>query len=338
MRIAIVNDMLIAIEALRRVLATVPEYELAWVARDGAEAVAKSAIDTPDLILMDLLMPGMDGVMATRQIMTRSPCAIVLVTATVSGYGAKVFEAMGYGALDAVNTPILGTRGHTESGTELLAKIAMVGKLIGKSAHTKAQRLISPPQLPLTKAVPPLVVIGASTGGPQALRSILSQLPENFPGAVVVIQHIDAQFAPGLADWINQQTQVEVAIAQAGCSLSPGKVVIAGTNNHLILRPDLTLAHTAEPRHCTYRPSVDVFFKSVAEHWPEKGVGVLLTGMGKDGAAGLQALRAANWYTIAQDQASSIVYGMPKAAVELGAAVEVLSVQAIASAMMKAVR
>src|SRR3989442_12517502 len=131
MRIAIVNDMLIAVEALRRVVSGAPGYQVAWMARDGAEAVVKCAADTPDLILMDLIMPGLDGVEATRQIMMESPCAILVVTATVSGNAPKVFEAMGFGALDAVNTPVLGAHGKLEGATALLNKIATIGKLIG---------------------------------------------------------------------------------------------------------------------------------------------------------------------------------------------------------------
>lgn len=337
MRIAIVNDMLLAVEALRRVVATVPEYEVAWVARDGAEAVTKAAQDTPDLILMDLLMPQLDGVAATRQIMAQSPCAIVLVTATVSGHGAKVFEAMGYGALDAVNTPILGPQGQGASGTELLAKIAMVAKLIGKSPSHKSRSPHPVKPVSFAQPMPPLVVIGASTGGPQALRTILSHFPANFPAAVVVIQHVDAQFAPGLTEWLNQQTALPVQIAQHGQSLQASTVSVASTNHHLIVQADLTLAYTPEPTHCTYRPSVDVFFNSVAAHWPRRGVAILLTGMGKDGALGLKSLYAAGWHTIAQNRETCVVYGMPKAAVELGAAKEVLPLSAIAPACMEQV-
>ncbi|MDZ7969621.1 MAG: chemotaxis response regulator protein-glutamate methylesterase [Nostoc sp. DedSLP03] len=322
MRIAIANDMFMAVEALRRAVVKIPGYKLAWVAYDGAEAVSKCAADTPDLILMDVLMPSMDGVEATRHIMRQSPCAIVMVTASVNRYAAKIFEAMGYGALDAINTPILGDDG-------LLNKIATIARLIGKSSHRRS------PPVHHSKSLPPLIVIGASTGGPQALKTILCQFPQDFPAAVVIVQHIDAQFVQGFAAWLNEQIPLPMQLAIAGSTPQPGKVLLAGTNLHLVMRPDLTFGYDKEPLHFFYRPSIDVFFKSVAKNWTGKGIGALLTGMGGDGAQGLKQLREAGWHTIAQDRKTCVVYGMPKVAVELKAAVEVLPVEAIASACIK---
>jgi CheY-like chemotaxis protein len=213
LRIAIVNDRPIAIEALRRVIVSVPHYTIAWIAESGTEAVTQAAIDRPDIILMDLLMPGLNGVEATRQIMAQSPCAILLVTGTVSSLGGLVFEAMGYGALDAVNTPILGRQGQAENGSELLRKIDTIARLIGKSSRS----VFTP--IPHRSVPPPLIIIGASTGGPQVLRSILKQFPAQFPAAIVIIQHIDAQFAPGFVDWLNQQIPLPAQIARTGDSL-----------------------------------------------------------------------------------------------------------------------
>ncbi|MGK7905298.1 MAG: chemotaxis response regulator protein-glutamate methylesterase [Hormoscilla sp.] len=333
MRIAIVNDMLMTVEVLRRVLATVPDYELAWVARNGAFAVAKCAVDCPDLILMDLLMPVMDGVEATRQIMKSTPCAILVVTSSIKANVSQVFAAMGFGALDVVKVPILGTAGKPEAAKELLKKIATIAKLIGKSSQSRipkpSPRTTS--EIPHRQAMDPLIAIGASAGGPIALAKILSRLPKNFSGAVAIVQHIDAQFAPGLAEWLDRQTPLTVKLARSGNQFQGRQVLVAGTNDHLILRSHLALSYTKEPRDYPYRPSVDVFFRSIASYWPDKGVGVLLTGMGRDGATGLSHLRAAGWHTIAQDRRSCAVYGMPKAAVELGAAVEVLSLEAIAN-------
>lgn len=333
MRIAIVSDMPTAIEALRCVLAQVPNYQIVWIAHNGTQAVRKCAADTPDLILMDLLIPIMDGVEATRQIMTNSPCAILLVTATVSGNASKVFAAMGYGALDAIDTPVLGKSGHIEGGVEILEKIATIGKLIGKTS--KSSQRIGERGGCQSKLSPPLVAIGCSTGGPQALAVILSQLPANFSAAVVIVQHVDEQFTPGLAQWLNTQTPLPVKLANAGSHIEVGQVLIAATNDHLVLQSNLSLKYTKEPRDYPYRPSVDVFFQSLAKNWPTKGVAVLLTGMGRDGAQGLLSLRSVGWHTIAQDQATCVVYGMPKAAAQLAAAVEILPIEAIAKACAK---
>ena len=333
MKIAIVNDIPIAVEALRRVLLTIPEYQVAWIATDGVEAVAKCAKDTPDLILMDLIMPGMDGVEATRQIMKQSPCAIVIVTASVGQNAAKVFEAMSYGALDAVDTPILGSQGKPDaSHTALLKKIATIGKLIGKSPQFHLNLTLNKPLTNFT--LPPLIVIGSSTGGPKALATILSRLPADFGAAIAIIQHVDAQFAVGMIDWLNQLTPLTIKKASAGDRLEKGIVTVACTNDHLSLQSNHTLNYTKDPIDYPYRPSIDVFFKSIAQYWTHKGTAVLLTGMGRDGAEGLKLLRSHGWHTIAQDKASCIVYGMPKAAVELNAAVEVLNPEAIATSLI----
>lgn len=331
MRIAIVNDMVIAVEALRRVLLTVPEHQVAWIAKDGAEAVAKCAKDTPDLILMDLLMPVMDGVEATRQIMKQSPCAIMIVTANVGQNAAKVFEAMSYGALDAVNTPILGSQGKPEAA--LLGKITIIGKLIGKSTQNSNFKL----QTNLDTPLPPLIAIGSSTGGPKALATILSRLPANFGAAMVIVQHVDAQFAVGMIHWLNDLTPLTVKKAAVGDRLEAGTVLVACTNDHLCLQSNHTLNYIKDPIDYPYRPSINVFFKSVAQYWTPKGTAVLLTGMGRDGAEGLNLLRSRGWHTIAQDKESCAVYGMPRAAVELNAAVEVLNPDAIATSLIQRV-
>ncbi|HEJ6597494.1 TPA: response regulator [Pseudomonas aeruginosa] len=235
MRIGIVNDMPLAVEALRRALAFEPQHQIVWVASNGAEAVTQCAADTPDVVLMDLLMPVMDGVEATRRIMAESPCAIVIVTVDIEQNVHRVFEAMGYGALDAVNTPALASE---------------------------------------------------------------SKLP--------------------------------VRLARDGEPPIPGQILLAGTNNHIRLLRNGSLVYTAEPRSFVYRPSIDVFFESVANYWRGDAVGVLLTGMGRDGAQGLKQMRERGFLTIAQDQASCAVYGMPKAAAAIDAAVQILSLEKIA--------
>jgi two-component system response regulator WspF len=339
MRIAIVNDLPPAVEVLRRVVTSVPEYEIAWVAHNGAEAVEKCAADTPDVLLPEVHVPVLDGAEATRRIMAASPCLILVVTATVSGNMAKVFAAMSHGARDAVNTPVLGQDGRVEGGSALLEKIAVLGKLLAPTSHQDAPHPMPCTAHTRTQPLPPVVAIGASTGGPVALAHVLAGLPARFPAALVIIQHIDTQFAAGLAKWLQTQTGLSVRLAQEGCRLEVGTVWLANTNDHMVFTPQQTLSYRTEPRDYPYRPSVDVFFKSLVKNgaapWPAKAAGVLLTGMGRDGAEGLAVLRHAGWYTMAQDQASSVIYGMPKAAAEVGAAVQILPLEAIASALMQ---
>jgi len=329
MRIGIVNDRAMAVEAIRRVLSKAAQHRVAWVARDGAEAVGLCAKDRPELILMDLLMPVMDGVEATRRIMTTTPCAILVVTATVRDNAAKVFDAMGAGALDAINTPVFNPRTTSSSAAALLFKIESIGKLMGDrvdhqlaAARGGATSFFSRRNL--------LVALGASAGGPAALATLLAGLPRNFPAAIVIVQHVDEQFVAGLAEWLGQHTELRVGLAREGEVPAQGAVLIAGTNDHMVLVGSNRLAYTPEPRDYPYRPSVDVFFESVANNWRGDVAAVLLTGMGRDGAKGLKTLRNRGHHTIAQDQATSAVYGMPKAAAALDAAIYILPLERIA--------
>jgi two-component system response regulator WspF len=325
MRIGIVNDSTIAVEALRRTLAQRPGLEVAWVAHDGAQAVALCAPVPPDLVLMDLVMPVMDGVAATREIMRRTPCPILIVTSDVGHHASLVFDAMGAGAVDAVDTPVLGTPGRARPASSLLAKIEAI-------AAQQADARVPPPVVaPATaKGTDALVAIGASAGGPAALATLLGRLPANFAAGVIVVQHVDDAFAPGMATWLDQQTSLSVRLAQAGERPRAGVVLLAGGNRHLRVEASGRCLYTDEPTQAVYRPSIDVFLQSVAENWRARAVGVLLTGMGRDGAAGLGAMRSQGFITIAQDRATSAVYGMPKAAAEAGAASEILALPTIA--------
>ncbi|HEY4310573.1 MAG TPA: chemotaxis-specific protein-glutamate methyltransferase CheB [Pirellulales bacterium] len=325
MRIAIVNDLALAREVLRRAVLSVPGYSIAWVAENGADAVAQAARDVPDIVLMDLIMPVMDGVEATRQIMAGSPCPILLVTSSVTGNLNQVYAAMGHGGLDAVNTPVFGPGGEVREAEPMLARIAKLvrSKQISSLTPASADSAVvaggsRPPQVD-TGAVPPLVILGASTGGPEAVAQVLSALPADLPAAVVVVQHIGFDFAPGLAHWLATRTRMSVTVARAGEEPKVGTVALASTNDHLLLRSDKRFHYSSEPGAYPYRPSVDVFCQSAARHWTTPGVAALLTGMGSDGARGILLLKKAGWLTLAQDQGTSVVYGMPKAAVELQA-------------------
>ena len=329
MRIGLVNDLPLAVEALRRGVATVPGASVAWIAVDGAEAVRRCAEDRPDLVLMDLIMPVMDGVEATRRIMRETPCPILVVTATVTGNAARVFEALGAGALDAVDTPNLAS-------SDGLARLARRIELIARLARPR-----TPAPTPATPAaattsrqtVPTPALIGASTGGPQALARVLGAWPKPLPFGAVVVQHLDAAFVPGLAEWLARETGHPVRVAHPGGLAAPGTVWIAGGSRHLVLDGTAHF-HEREPDAADlHHPSVDALFLSAAASGLKPGIAALLTGMGSDGAEGLLALRRRGWTTIAQDRASSVVWGMPAAATQLGAAMRILAIEQVGPAV-----
>lgn len=332
MRIGIANDMPLAVEAIRRALAREASHSIAWVAGNGVEAVRNCLADRPDIVLMDLLMPEMSGVEAIRQITAQSPCAILIVTSDIDRNMGQMFEAMGNGAMDVVRTPTLGGDAASDA-TMLLHKIDTIAWMIG---HRVVRR---PPAVarrcPATD-LPPLVAIGASAGGPIALDTVLKQLPKGFRAAVVLIQHVDSVFASDLAEWLGQGSPLPVGLARQGDAPRAGEVLLAGTNDHLKVGEGGLLNYSVEPKNLFYKPSVDVFFDSIVEGWSGEAVGVVLTGMGHDGASGLKHMRDRGFLTIAQDRATSAVYGMPKAAFEAGAATEILPLTRIATRLCEA--
>jgi len=356
-RIAIVNDLAMAREALRRVVLQLADVTVAWMANDGAEAVERAKADRPDLVLMDLIMPVMDGVESTRLIMRDAPCPILVVTATVEGNASRVYEAIGAGALDAVDTPRLGSTG-THGDTALLAKIAAVRRLTAadfkavatrsdtgtaSSASTAHHRSVAPKtgapaHAGSHDAADPflIVAVGSSTGGPQALAMFLKSLPAVLPYAVVIVQHMDASFLPGLAQWLTSQTGRAVTLARRGDRPMPGSILVAGEPMQMIMKPGGTLDYVAGDAELIHRPSVDVFFESLAMIRSRTGAAVLLTGMGKDGAIGMMSLRNNGWRTFAQDRATSVVWGMPGAASMSGAAERTLALEHIGPAVTAA--
>jgi chemotaxis response regulator CheB len=278
-------------------------------------------------------MPAMDGVETTRRIMASTPCAILIVSGSVRVNAGQVFEAMGHGALDAVDTPLLGSGTVDEVSGPLMAKIAKISRLIGDK---RGRRRAPEPddRVSRVRRHDALIAIGASAGGPAALATLLRDLPKEFPAAIVIVQHVDEQFATGMATWLDQGTALPVRIAKEGDRPMVGQVLLAATGDHLTLKTSDRVGYTADPIDYVYRPSVDVFFQSACRLWRGAIVGVLLTGMGRDGALGLKALRDHGHHTIAQDQATSAVYGMPKAAAAINAAVDILPAERIASKLM----
>ncbi len=325
-------------EALRQVVEETPGWKVAWTASGAAQAVARCAADTPDVLLLGLTAPGGDDVEATKRIMAASPTTILIVTAAAGAASTeigRVFDAMASGARDVVEAPRRGPDGRLEGADPLRAKIALLARLAAPQSWSPAPRA-GPPAPP--PDLVPLVAIGASTGGPGAVAAILAALPADLGAAVVVVQHVDGPFAAGLAAWLGGRAGRPVRLAANGDRPRQGDLLLAGTSAHLVVTEDGSLAYTPEPRDCPYRPSVDAFLSSAARSWTARGTAVLLTGMGRDGAEGLLRCREAGWHTIAQDQESSVLYGMPRVAREIGAAVEVLPLSGIAPAVARQVR
>tara|TARA_R110000868_G_scaffold71948_6_gene210078 strand:- start:9661 stop:10677 length:1017 start_codon:yes stop_codon:yes gene_type:complete len=330
MKIGIVSDLPDVVDILSGVICSVSEHEILWVARTGANAISSCVSNAPDLILFDIAMPDMEGIEVVRHLTKETSCPILIVSAHLEADTSRIFSAMGHGALDVVSMPSPEVTDVHARAAPLLAKINMIRKLIGHSPDRRGgiARSASPHSSHL-------LVIGASAGGPAALGEVLCGLPEDFPAAVVIVQHVDERFTSGMAEWLNQHSTLPVRLAVEGDRPARGTVLLAGTGDHLVFKSPDRLGYTPDPVDYVYRPSVNVFFWSVCKHWRGSAVGVLLTGMGSDGALGLKSLKDIGHHTIAQDKTSSAVYGMPKAAAKLGAATDILPLADIAPKLVK---
>ena len=310
------------------------EHSLAWSVKTAGEALRRSQTQRIDVLLLSADVADLSVADVTRQILAHGRCAIILLADTTGLGISNVYDAMGAGAQDVVPPPRLNTQGRVTGADTLLAKLRIAGRLLGLSSGKIAMAAV--PSAPPGGSM--VLAIGASTGGPQALLTVLSSLPKPFPAAVLLVQHVDSEFSQGLANWLQEGSGMAVRLAHNGNTPEPGCALLASSEDHLVLTSSGSLRYRPEPRELPHRPSVDVLFASLAEHGQGKGVAVLLTGMGRDGAEGMRKLRAAGWHTIAQDQATSVVYGMPKAAVQLGAACRVLALPEIGPAISEQIR
>lgn len=329
MNIAIINHSLMDIYTMTYWLRQLPAIQVLWTASTATEALQHYQQRRPHLVLLDIILPDRNIIELMQDMIRCQPCAIALASRLLNKHMDTVFAAMSAGAMDAMNLPISII---DPSATLFLNKLATLTRMI-------ESRLPTPPleTAPLQKTVTwqdTLIAIGASTGGPNAVAQVLKDL-QHCAAAIVVIQHIGTEFAGGLAEWLHQQSALPVRLAVNGDILRTGEVLLGAGHLHLVMTPGLTLHYTQEPETQIYRPSVDVFFQSVAQHWPGPLIGVLLTGIGRDGAIGLQTLRQKGCHTIAQDQRSSVVYGMPKAASQLGAAEYILPLAEIGHKLLQ---
>jgi two-component system chemotaxis response regulator CheB len=328
-RVLIAEDSAVTREYLAMALGEDPELEVVGGARDGGQAVELAERLHPDVILMDVHMPVMDGYDATRLIMQRAPTPIVMATASTSLFDTRsAFRALEAGALMLLDKPPGPFDPEAEAAVaelvrtvKLMAEVKVVRRWPDRGGTGNGA-----PALPATRE-PRLVAIGASTGGPQVLAGLLAQ-PLRVP--VVLVQHIAEGFVDGFAEWLGTRTPMPVRLAEPDARLEPGTVHVAPGTGHLTVTRGGRAVIGGDGPVDGFRPSITRLFESVAAGYGDAAIGVLLTGMGRDGAAGLRRLREAGALTVAQDEPSSVVFGMPAEAVRLDAAAAVLAPEAIA--------
>lgn len=304
---------------------------------DGRAAVEKTAELKPDLVIMDVMMPIMDGIEAVAEIMAKTPTPILMLSANTDPQSSRsAFTAIRMGALDVLEKPSgVVTEAFSQIANRLICKVKSLSR-IKVIHHYRKQKHDVVEAKPLDVSVTRnILAIGASTGGPKAVLQLLQGLPKRIPAAVLIVQHIADGFAPGFADWLNREAALTVRIAEDGETLKKGQVLVAPTNVHLTIR-DNKVALVDLPPLNNCRPAVDALYRSLQEDGlaPET-VAVLLTGMGTDGAVGMQQILAGGGYTIAQDESSCAVYGMPRAAIGRKAVIEVLPLDQIAEAVCR---
>ncbi len=339
-RVLVVEDSPLMCKVLTNILNADPRILVAGVAHDGKEAVEIVPWLKPDVITMDIHMPRMDGLEATKQIMAYNPTPILVVSASIFKVGMdKVFKAISYGALDVIEKGQMEVARNVTSGTELLEKVKFLsGIKVIRHPLAKLKKVRKPigiPKISKQKDLDKIVAIVASTGGPQALHSILKGFPDNFPCGVVIVQHIPSSFIGGLADWLNSESQVEVKVAEDSEEIRPGVVYLAPADLQMRTEEEGMIRLSNDPALNGYMPSGDVLLESVARAYKENAIGVILTGMGKDGAGGIKTIKEMNGMTIAQDEKSCIVFGMPKVAIEMDVIDKVLSYEKIAEEIVK---
>ena len=334
--VLVVDDSGISRDLLAHILLAEPGIEICGYARNGEEAIAMSAEKTPDVVTMDIHMPGLDGFDTTRRIMETQPRPIVIVSASFDSRDvAKMFRALEAGAVAAVEKPPgPGHPGHAALARKFIDTVKAMSevRVIRRWPRARSEARRPAPALPPPVAGPPrLLVVGASTGGPPALHRLLAGLPKPCPVPVLIVQHISAGFIQGLAEWLSATTGMPVRIAHHGESATAGTAFLAPDGCQMGIGPDGRITCAPEPAEHGLRPSVSFLFRAVARNYGPRAAGVLLTGMGCDGAAELKLMRDAGAVTFAQDQESSIVHGMPGEAIRLCAAIHIGTPDGIAA-------
>jgi two-component system chemotaxis response regulator CheB len=336
-RVLVVDDSALMRKLIPQILATDGSIEVVGTAMDGNFGLRKIEDLKPQVITLDLEMPGLNGIDTLKEIMRRWRLPVIVVSSHSTAGASITLKALGLGAFDFVAKPKDVSSRMPEIAAELIGKIKAAAE--SKSVRIKLVPE-GPPAEKLRKPGPTVptcvVAIGVSTGGPHALQYLFSQLPPEFPGSILVTQHMPDGFTEMFAKRLDESCAIRVKEAQSGDLLLAGRALICPGNRHLKVKR-LPLGNVAvladEPRVNGHRPSVDVLFRSVAEEFGSQSVAVLMTGMGEDGASGMGAVRAAGGMTIAQSEESCVVFGMPKAAIERGYVVRIVDLEALPGAL-----
>lgn len=318
-RLLLVDDSATVRSVVRYLLEKEGGIEVVGEACDGCEAVEKASSLRPDAILMDITMPRMDGLSATGHIMATCPAPIVAFSSlTWSGEARASIDMLAAGALDVLGKPDLADARAAEECARLLRRKIRIASKVAVVRHLKS-RIAAPLSRPTVPGVPEGVAVGASTGGPAALRDLLGRLSPSCPFPVLVVQHITHGFTDGFVEWLGQQIRLPVRVAAETDRAEAGRVLIAPEGRQMEVRADGTVRCVSRSPRGVHIPSVDVLFESAAQAWGGRGMGILLTGMGADGAQGLLAMKRAGASTAAQDEGSCVVFGMPAEAARIGA-------------------
>ena len=337
-RVLIAEDSPVMAELLTAILQSEPGIQVVGIAENGIDAVRLAKELKPDIITMDVHMPEMDGYQATRQIMQEAPRPIVIVSNSVAKHERDVtFNALQMGALSVLNKPTMHDQSEIHKALirqiKLMSEVKVVRRWVSKEivSSTVAPLPVANTRRGLESQI---VAIASSTGGPAALATILSGLPADFPAPILIVQHITIGFGQGLATWLDKQTSLTVQVAQHGDKPIQGQVLLAPDHCHMKIN-NLKRISLFEPTpQEAVCPAADHLFHSLAQIYGNSAIGILLTGMGQDGADGLKAMHAAGAFTIAQNEETCVVFGMPKTAIRLGAVQQIQPISNIAPALL----
>lgn len=341
-RILIVEDSIVCRELLVSIFHNAPGLQVIGTARDGAEGVRLVKRLKPDLVTMDIHMPEMDGYEATRRIMAEVPCPIVMISGSLAKNEHELtFDALQAGALSIINKPTIND--SKEVHQQLIDKINLMSEIKVIRRWGKERQKSTPIMLP---ALPSknwqtqiqMIAIAASTGGPGALANVLAPLPANFPIPIVIVQHVTIGFCEGFSSWLDSQVSLKVRVARQADNPQPGEVLVAPDDYHMTINSMGLVSLNKQAPYHGLRPAANALFHSVAQVYGKTAVGIILTGMGDDGAEGLKSMHDVGAHIIAQDENSCVVFGMPAAAVALGSVDQIKPLAQIAPTLIKIIQ